>query len=66
VSNAKIPPTFSPGAWDKLTLDQKLHFWDGWIAALNFAMEHVDPDSLSILSAEIASSEEAMNALRPG
>ena len=65
VSQAKIPPKFSPDAWRELSQDQKIYFWEGWIAALNYAMDHVSPDGLSALSAETAASEEALNELRP-
>jgi hypothetical protein len=65
VSQPKIPPNFSPTAWNGLSVAQQLQFWEGWIAALNFAMEHVSPDGISALSAEIAGAEEAVNALRP-
>ena len=65
MSQAKIPPKFSPATWGDLPEDQKITFWEGWIAALNYAMDHVSPDGLGALSAEIAASEEALNELRP-
>jgi hypothetical protein len=60
----KRPPKFSEEQWARLGDEHKLRFWEGWIAGLNFALEHVKPDSLSALSAEIASAEEALNAVR--
>ena len=37
VSQAKIPPKFSPATWGDLPEDQKITFWEGWIAALQLA-----------------------------
>lgn len=64
VTTSKIPHGFSPDAWGSLTTEQRRSFWEGWVAALNFALNHVSPTGLSTLSAEIASSEEALNAIR--
>ncbi len=64
MSTTKIPPGFSPDAWGSLNDEQRRSFWEGWIAALNFALVHVSPDGLTELSAQIASSEEALNAIR--
>lgn len=61
----ELPPNFSPDQWQRLSNDQKLHFWEGYTAALRRAIDHVRPDELETVTAELAAAEEARNALRP-
>ena len=60
----RTPPEFSAPQWEKLTADQRLHFWEGWAAGLRYAMKHVTPEGLGELSRELAAAEEEMNQFR--